>query len=165
MAARWLLVLVFAWSAGGKLFWPTLLRNTLLATGMIPDEWLAPLVWGLPACELALAILLAARLLLIPALLGSIFLSCVFAGVHVYLIVSGTIVPCGCAGVALDLSGTWFHAVVLGVSGVMLFGSLFLLFAGVPRPAPRRDQQEAEASPLTGPSPENAPRGAQRRAP
>jgi hypothetical protein len=119
----------------------------MLATGMIPPAWLAPLAYGLPAVEAALAVALATRVLAVPALLMSTFLSTVFVGLHVYLLASGTLIPCGCAGVAVDLSSDGFHVAVLVVSTVMLVASLVLLFSGAPIPRGRAGPSTApEAS-------------------
>jgi len=125
---RWVLVAVYAWSAGGKIFWPDALRGILQNTGMIPREYLSPLVYGLPAAELVLAVALAIRLLLPLALLLSTFLATAFAGIHGFLLISGDMVPCGCCGVAIDYSGTAWHAVLFGVSVAMVLTSAVLLF-------------------------------------
>ena len=129
MLARWLLVIVLAWSAGGKVFWPEKLRDILRTTGLVPPEWLGLLAYGLPAVEMALALGLATHRIWVPALLGSIFLSSAFAAVHAYLLACGRVVPRGCAGVAINFESRWFHAALLALSLLLLGASIALLMA------------------------------------
>ena len=128
IGARWMLVLVYTWSAGGKFFWPDKLREILLRTGMIPSEWAGPLVYGLPALEVLLALALAAKMLLPLALLLSTFLSTVFVGMHGYLLVLGELAPCGCVGVGIDFSSWEWHVFLLALSIAMVLASVALLF-------------------------------------
>ncbi|MBU0617564.1 MAG: hypothetical protein KKI02_07590 [Planctomycetes bacterium] len=126
---RWGLVAAFAWSAGGKFFWPEQLREILLRTGMVSSDWAALLAYGLPGLELLVALALAAKMLLPLGLLLSTFLSVVFAGMHGYLLISGDLVPCGCAGVAIDFSTWEWHVSLLGLSIAMVLASVALLFS------------------------------------
>lgn len=142
-AIRWTLVAVYAWSAGGKLFWPARFRRILSETGMLPPELLTPLAYGVPAAELLLALALAAKLLLPLALLASLFLSTLFAGIHGYLILVGELVPCGCSGIAIEFSSRNWHVFLLVLSLAMGVGSAGLLFAGR---QPRAESQAVPAS-------------------
>lgn len=124
---RWGLVFVYAWSGGGKLFWPQQFRELLVNTGMLPIQLIPPLVHGLPILELLLALALAAKLLLPAVLLLSTFLATVFTALHAYLALSGTLVRCGLA-VAIDFSSWESHVFLLCVSLAMGLGSVALLF-------------------------------------
>jgi len=134
--ARWGLALVFAWSAGGKFFWPTELREILWSTGMIPRDIIPLMAYALPTLEALLALALATRFLFVPALFVSVFLSVVFVAVHAYLLVAGEVVPCGCSGVAISFESAWFHAAFLALSVLMALASLLVLFATPPRRHP-----------------------------
>ncbi len=137
-AARWGLVVVFAWSAGGKLFWPADFRGLLVSSGFIPRELLAPIAYGLPTAELAIALCLAVRRGIVPGLFGALLLALVFVGVHAYLLWAGTIAPCGCAGLALSFASRRGHTALLAVSAAMTAAVLCLLFAGGARQLTRR---------------------------
>ena len=142
---RWGLVLFYAWSAGGKFFWPGHFRELLLGTGMLPDAAITPLTYALPAFELLLALALAARLVLPLVLILSTLLSTVFTAVHGYLIISGTLVPCGCVGVSIDFSTREWHILLLLLSTAMAVGSVVLLFT-TPRARPPRASLALEES-------------------
>lgn len=130
--ARWVLIAVFAWAAGGKLFWPAEFRALLGELGLLPDASIGPLAFGLPACELALALWLASGRFAAAALALAFFLSACFVGVHGYALASGTIVPCGCAGVSITFSSRTAHAVAAAVAALAGLWSLYLLMS-VPR--------------------------------
>lgn len=134
---RWTLVFIYAWSAGGKFFWPERFREILLGTGMVPPEFVTPLAYGLPSTELLLAVALAAKLLLPIGLLLSVFYATVFGGLHGYLVACGIVVPCGCCGVAIDFSSQQWHVSLLALSVAMTVGSVALLFHVGQRPPSR----------------------------
>jgi len=129
---RWLLVLILAWSAGGKLFWPERFGGLLRGLGMIPQALVAPIQYGLPPLELILALALASHVGRTAALFATIFLGLAFAGVHGLVLISGTVVPCGCAGIAVRWDSPWAHVLVATVCGFMAVSSTGLLFSDRP---------------------------------
>lgn len=126
---RWTPIVAYAWTAGGKLWWPAKFQELLAGTGMIPALAIPPLSHALPAVELLIAVALAARACVVPSLLLSIFLSTVFAEVHSYLWINGVVVPCGCLGVAVRFQSGAVAAGMFALSIAMLVCSLLLVFA------------------------------------
>lgn len=134
---RWFLVLVLAWSAGAKVFKPGDFQRSMAATGMFPDSALPPIAYALPTVEFGLALLLASGLLRPVSLLGVSFLSAVFVGLHGYLLWSGSVVPCGCAGISITHSARGSHAVMLVLSSAMLIAAGYLLLSSTATLTPR----------------------------
>lgn len=124
---RWSLIAVFAWSSGGKLFWPSQFRTFFTQLGMFPPALVEPLTYGLPAAELLLALWLASGLARAGALLASLFVSVCFAGLHAFVLLTGAIVPCGCAGVSIRSDSTGGHAAVFILSVLCSAAAVFLL--------------------------------------
>lgn len=70
----------------------------------------------------------AAKVCVLPAILPSVFLSIVFAGVHFFLWVNGVVVPRGCLGAAVRFQSEISAASMLAISLGMLVCSLLLVF-------------------------------------
>jgi hypothetical protein len=126
--ARWGLVFLFAWSAGGKLLWPREFSSLLLSLGMLPAFSIGPIAYGLPGVELALGLALARQWLPTPVLFSTLLLSAVFAGIHGFLFISGDVIPCGCAGVRLGFESGWAHATMAMICASMFGAACWLLF-------------------------------------
>jgi hypothetical protein len=124
---RWALVIAFAWSGGGKILWPAAFQNALAKLGMLPTALIPATAYTLPGLELAIALGLASQSARLPAACASLFLSAVFLGVHGYSMATGTLVPCGCAGVALRFDSWKFHVTMPAASALMLAASFVLL--------------------------------------
>lgn len=134
---RWALVLVFAWSAGGKLLWPREFRANLARWALVPQPFTAAIAYGLPALELAVAAALASRCVVIPALSAACFLSLAFTGAHALVLRSGEVVSCGCAGTAISLASRGAHAALGTVTALMAASSLILLLSDSSARSPR----------------------------
>lgn len=128
-AARWVIILLLAWSAGGKLVFPTAFGDMLRTLGLLPGNVVPLVQYGLPYLELLLALSLAARLAVVPTLLGCLFLSLVFGAVQVLILVSGTVAPGGCLGVSFSHASWANQVILLLVSVVIGVSSQLLLFA------------------------------------
>jgi hypothetical protein len=131
--ARWGTVAILAWSAGGKLVFPQAFGDMLAALGLLPDALVPMLQHRLPYLELLLALSLATRIAMVPALLLCFFLGLVFSAVHVVILVSGTAVPCGCIGVSFSHASWPNHMLLLLASGFIAAASQVLLSGGMPR--------------------------------
>ncbi len=129
---RWLLVVAFAWSGGGKLFWPAAFQEALAKLGMLPTPLIPLTAYTLPGLELLIAAGLATQRVRLPAACAALFFSAVFLGVHGYATATGTLVPCGCAGVALRFDSREFHLTMLAVSSLMLLASFLVVMARPP---------------------------------
>jgi hypothetical protein len=105
---RWCLVFVFLVAAVQKLADVPGFAGLLASSGFFGDR-IAWIAWGIPLLELGIALALAFRLLEAPALCAVLLLSACFAGLHAYYYANGTLVPCGCAGVAEALAGAKQH--------------------------------------------------------
>lgn len=124
MLARWFLILIFAWTAGAKVAWPSYFRQVIGSLAMVPESALNPLANALTAVELALALFLSLRICVRVAAVVSLWLGLIFVGVHSYAIVSGTGRDCGCAGIVRTTSTRTSHV-------AMLSASVFIVFAGL----------------------------------
>ena len=90
------LCVVFFWSGISKLLSPQSFEVIIEAYGLIPNSWLTPVSFGLPALEVVLAVglLLDIR----GSLLGTAVLLAVFMAILGYGIHLGLDVDCGCFG-------------------------------------------------------------------
>lgn len=96
---------------------------------MLPTLAVKPLAYGLPLVELALAVGIAGRFPPQFALMGFAgFLSSIFAGIHAYLIWSGTVVPYGCAGINITHASREMHVLLLAITLTMTVSAYVLLF-------------------------------------
>jgi hypothetical protein len=127
--ARLFLAAVYAWSAGGKILWPTEFRGLLVESGMLPASLVEPTAIALPIIELALALALIWIRLRTIAAAASTFLSLVFSGVHAHALVAGSVIRCGCIGVVVQYPSSGLHTAMLVLSIAMLGASLTLLFS------------------------------------
>ncbi|MBK9120866.1 MAG: hypothetical protein IPM18_14900 [Phycisphaerales bacterium] len=99
-ACRWVLALVFVFSAVAKLSDLHGFEQALRTMGFFERAWLPLLAWLVPVGELVVATLIVfPRTAIVGGLLYA-FSSAVFAGLHGYLYANGMIVPCGCFGVS-----------------------------------------------------------------
>jgi hypothetical protein len=144
--AWWGLIAVYAWGAGGKLFWPERFRVILVQSGMVAPETVDVLVYAVPISELVLATAVALRRAWPLTLLLSTLLSLIFAAFHGYLLVSGDLVSCGCCGVAVDFSSRGWHVFLFLLSLGMLVASVTLLFSLPPGKTRRRLESSAQAT-------------------
>lgn len=126
-AARWSLVIVLAWSAGGKLFWPAAFEGLMRASGMIEPGLARLAALAVPAVEFVAALLLAVHAWRPIGAALSLFLSLTFSGFHSYLLWAGEVVPCGCAGVAITFNAWITHVAMLGLSLWMVAASTWVL--------------------------------------
>ncbi|MBW7906923.1 MAG: hypothetical protein LC135_07335 [Phycisphaerae bacterium] len=146
-AARWTAAALLAWAAGGKLILWGAFGQMLTALGLSRAELVPWAQAGVPAAELAIALLLALRLAPVLAAFALLLLSLLFAGVHGFALVSGEAIPCGCLGVALSHASWARHAQLLAVCALLAACALVLLFAPT-APSPR--QRSADDSPAPG---------------
>lgn len=122
-----LLAAVFAWSAGGKLLWPTAFGEVLNKTGLFAPSLLPFLARGVPAAELVIALLLAIRATRPIGLIATCFASATFAMVHFFLIATGEVVPCGCAGISIEFHSLEAHVALGVLTSLMVIASIWLL--------------------------------------
>lgn len=134
------MAIIFSWSAGGKLLWPTEFAQLIRGLGIVPDEWVIALAFSIPVAELAIAITLFIPRAAIIAASAATFLSLVFSGIHLYILVMGKPVPCGCAGIAMTTEGHSTHVIMLLLSAAMAAASAYLLVAD--GSSPRRSSLE-----------------------
>jgi len=113
------IAVLLAWSAGSKVVQPHAFRQSILALGLMPDQYVTPIEYGLPVVELAAAVSLVTGILRYAGLLLSLFLCLVFAGIHAYVLTHGIVVPCGCAGVMLEFESPSVHVAWLGICTLM----------------------------------------------
>jgi len=117
--ARWLLVTVFLVAGIWKLIGHADFRNALAAMGFFPPALVSPLSWCVPVAEVGASALTAQRRTQAAGLLGIIFMSACFAGLHGYVYVNGIVVACGCAGIEETGAGATRH-LVMGVLCALL---------------------------------------------
>lgn len=127
-AARWLLICVFAWTAGSKIAVPGAFAESIGRLGMLPPAWIPWVASAIPATELLLAVLLALGTWIPFAALTSLWLSAIFVSIHAYAVATGTVKPCGCAGIALTFETRGAHLGMAILSIAMGLASLCLLF-------------------------------------
>lgn len=137
-AARWALVVIFAWSSGGKLLAPRQFAGLLAGFGMFPEAILKPLAVALPSFELSIALAVASGRFASLGAVGGITLTTAFIGVHAYALWFGVVVPCGCAGVSISPASRGAHGAMLLVSVLALASSVTVLFSA-PRPGSADD--------------------------
>ncbi len=125
--ARWGVIAILAWSAGGKLFWPSEFRANLVELAILPPSLLDPAKYTVPIAELLVAASLATRTLSAAGLMLSFFLGTIFCGIHLVAIVSGTAIPCGCIGVRFSTETRAIHAFMLILSAYLSIASALLL--------------------------------------
>jgi len=126
--ARWFLISVMAWSAGGKLFWPREFRGVLRASGLFADEMVVVIAYALPWLELGLAVALTVPYCVRIAAAVVSVLSTTFVGIHTYLVWSGTVVACGCAGLKITYASRETHILLAILSALLTLASFHLLF-------------------------------------
>jgi len=138
----WLIALILAWSAGGKLFWPAEFQKLLHGLGLLPPWLITPTAYALPAAELLVAIAVVTGFGRTWALFLCLFLSLVFAGIHAYVILTGIPVSCGCAGLRFSTDTRPAHVVMLVLSIALALVAVAAIF----RTAPRSDAPSASSA-------------------
>lgn len=133
---RFLLGGTLIWFGASKLFWPAALADTLWSTGFFMKEVVPLVAYGLPTAEILLGLAMASAVTAVFALPVILAISTCFTLLHAYLLISGTLVPCGCVGVAPHHADFSTHVWLLCVSAGMLALSSLLVVAQLGRPAP-----------------------------
>ncbi len=130
----WLVALILAWSAGGKLFWPGEFQKLLHGLGLLPVWLIRPTAFILPAAELLVAIAVVTGFGRTGALFLCLFLSLVFTGIHGYVILTGIPVSCGCAGLRFSTDSRPAHVGMLLISILLALAAVAALFRTNPPP-------------------------------
>jgi hypothetical protein len=140
---RFLLGGMLIWFGASKIMWPAALADTLWSTGFFLRQIVPVVAYGLPAAEIVLGLGLASSATAVFALPIILAISTCFTSFHVYLLISGTLVPCGCTGVAPHHADFTTHVCLLITSAVMMLLSASLVVAQVRRPQRARQEQKS----------------------
>ena len=125
-----LVAIMLAWSAGSKILWPDRFGALPQGLGLFPVEWILPIKFAVPFTEAFVAIGLAVRAAAIPAAFCGLSLGLTFAAVHLFVLITGQPVDCGCAGVLLQRESPAAHVVLLAYSILLTLVCIRVLFHG-----------------------------------
>lgn len=149
--ARLALGLVLVWTGCAKIVSPAAFADSLWSTGFFAKGVVPAVAYGVPALEIVLGLAMAWRTTAMLALPVVLAFSTCFTLLHAYLIATGTLVPCGCAGVKASYDQQSTQIVMVAVSAAMLMLSTGLLIAPFRRlHHVRNADQDPAAQPTTG---------------